>query len=116
MADDALNSYLERNNLPPPPPSGYNPDWYDSYDHNLPPPMPPRPPCPHCHSHDLEKYGFELRVGGKYYTGSGSSCCPIKVTVTQVTATTVTYVDSSGTEHQKDYHDFMTSSWRDKSL
>lgn len=92
-------------------------DWYDGYDHSLPPkPFPPRKPCPNCTSKSLEKYGFVPIVGGKYYTGSGKACCPVKVTITKILANEIQYKDAAGTIHSKTFHDFMTSSWRDKSL
>lgn len=112
---------------PPPPPPG--PDWYDGYDHRLPPPRPPfhpphpgpmppgpKPPCPNCRPKSLEKYGFVPVVGGHYYTAGKSSCCPVKVTITKITATTIYYKDKSGTPNEKPYHEFMTSSWKDRSL
>lgn len=100
--------------FPPPPPPR---DWYDGYEHQLPPkPFPPRKPCPNCISKSLEKYGFVPVVGGKYYTGSGKACCPVKVTITKILANEIQYKDASGTIHSKTFHDFMTSSWRDKSL
>jgi len=64
----------------------------------------------------LEKYGFVPVVGGKYYTGTGKACCPVKVTITKILANEIQYKDAAGTVHSKTYHDFMTSSWRDKSL
>lgn len=97
------------------PPHPDVPDWYDGYDHHM-----------HHHHHhrpyiclpdkEKEKYGFNVEVGGKYYTGGTAACCPIKITVKKVTAETIYYTDKNGVEHQKSYHDFMTSSWRDKSL
>ena len=101
---------------PFPPPPG---DWYDGYDHQLHPPRPfppPKPPCPNCTPKSLEKYGFVPIVGGKYYTGTGKACCPVKVTITKILANEIQYKDAAGTVHSKTYHDFMTSSWRDKSL
>lgn len=101
---------------PFPPPPG---DWYDGYNHQLPPSRPfppPKPPCPNCTSKSLEKYGFVPIVGGKYYTGTGKACCPVKVTITKILANEIQYKDAAGTVHSKTYHDFMTSSWRDKSL
>lgn len=101
---------------PPPPPPG---DWYDGYNHQLPPSRPfppPKPPCPNCTPKSLEKYGFVPIVGGKYYTGTGKACCPVKVTITKILANEIQYKDAAGTVHSKTYHDFMTSSWRDKSL
>ena len=94
-------------------------DWYDGYDHQLHPPRPfppPKPPCPNCTPKSLEKYGFVPIVGGKYYTGTGKACCPVKVTITKILANEIQYKDAAGTVHSKTYHDFMTSSWRDKSL
>ncbi len=102
--------------FPPPPPPG---DWYDGYDHQLHPPRPfppPKPPCPNCTPKSLEKYGFVPIVGGKYYTGTGKACCPVKVTITKILANEIQYKDAAGTVHSKTYHEFMTSSWRDKSL
>lgn len=102
--------------FPPPPPPG---DWYDGYDHQLQPPRPfppPKPPCPNCTPKSLEKYGFVPIVGGKYYTGTGNACCPVKVTITKILANEIQYKDAAGTVHSKTYHEFMTSSWRDKSL
>lgn len=102
--------------FPPPPPPG---DWYDGYDHQLHPPRPfppPKPPCRNCTPKSLEKYGFVPVVGGKYYTGTGKACCPVKVTITKILANEIQYKDAAGTVHSKTYHDFMTSSWRDKSL
>lgn len=102
--------------FPPPPPPG---DWYDGYDHQLHPPRPfppPKPRRPNCKSKSLEKYGFVPVVGGKYYTGTGKACCPVKVTITKILANEIQYKDAAGTVHSKTYHDFMTSSWRDKSL
>lgn len=102
--------------FPPPPPPG---DWYDGYNHQLPPSRPfppPKPPCPNCTPKSLEKYGFVPIVGGKYYTGTGKACCPVKVTITKILANEIQYKDAAGTVHSKTYHDFMTSSWRDKSL
>lgn len=102
--------------FPPPPPPG---DWYDGYNHQLHPPRPfppPKPPCPNCTPKSLEKYGFVPVVGGKYYTGTGKACCPVKVTITKILANEIQYKDAAGTVHSKTYHDFMTSSWRDKSL
>ena len=64
----------------------------------------------------LEKYGFVPVVGGHYYTAGKSSCCPVKVTITKITATTIYYKDKSGTPNEKPYHEFMTSSWKDRSL
>lgn len=98
------------------PPHPDVPDWYDGYDHHM-----------HHHHHhhrpyicppdkEKEKYGFNVEVGGKYYTGGTAACCPIKVTVTKVTAEKVFYTDKNDVEHHKAYHDFMTSSWRDKSI
>lgn len=101
---------------PFPPPPG---DWYDGYNHQLPPSRPfppPKPPCPNCTPKSLEKYGFVPIVGGKYYTGTGKACCPVKVTITKILANEIQYKDAAGTVHSKTYHDFMTSSWRDKSL
>lgn len=101
---------------PPPPPPG---DWYDGYNHQLPPSRPfppPKPPCPNCTPKSLEKYGFVPIVGGKYYTGTGKACCPVKVTITKILANEIQYKDAAGTVHSKTYHEFMTSSWRDKSL
>lgn len=113
----------------PPPPPHPGPDWYDGYDHRLPPPRPPfhpphpgpmppgpKPPCPNCRPKSLEKYGFVPVVGGHYYTAGKSSCCPVKVTITKITATTIYYKDKSGTPNEKPYHEFMTSSWKDRSL
>lgn len=110
--------------VPPPPPfPPPGPDWYDGYDHRLPPPRPPfppppgpKPPCPNCRPKSLEKYGFVPVVGGHYYTAGKSSCCPVKVTITKITATTIYYKDKSGTPNEKPYHEFMTSSWKDRSL
>lgn len=102
--------------FPPPPPPG---DWYDGYNHQLYPPRPfppPKPRRPNCKSKSLEKYGFVPVVGGKYYTGTGKACCPVKVTITKILANEIQYKDAAGTVHSKTYHDFMTSSWRDKSL
>lgn len=102
--------------LPFPPPPG---DWYDGYNHQLPPSRPfppPKPPCPNCTPKSLEKYGFVPIVGGKYYTGTGKACCPVKVTITKILANEIQYKDAAGTVHSKTYHEFMTSSWRDKSL
>lgn len=102
--------------FPPPPPPG---DWYDGYNHQLYPPRPfppPKPRCPNCTSKSLEKYGFVPVVGGKYYTGTGKACCPVKVTITKILANEIQYKDAAGTVHSKTYHDFMTSSWRNKSL
>lgn len=102
--------------FPPPPPPG---DWYDGYNHQLHPPRPFPPPKPHCQNcapKSLEKYGFVPVVGGKYYTGTGKACCPVKVTITKILANEIQYKDAAGTVHSKTYHDFMTSSWRDKSL
>lgn len=102
--------------FPPPPPPG---DWYDGYNHQLPPSrpfLPPKPPCPNCTPKSLEKYGFVPIVGGKYYTGTGKACCPVKVTITKILANEIQYKDAAGTVHSKTYHDFMTSSWRNKSL
>lgn len=102
--------------FPPPPPPG---DWYDGYNHQLYPPRPFPPPKPHCQNcapKSLEKYGFVPVVGGKYYTGTGKACCPVKVTITKILANEIQYTDAAGTVHSKTYHDFMTSSWRDKSL
>lgn len=102
--------------FPPPPPPG---DWYDGYNHQLHPPRPfppPKPPCSNCTPKSLEKYGFVPVVGGKYYTGTGKACCPVKVTITKILANEIQYKDAAGTVHSKTYHDFMTSSWRDKSL
>lgn len=102
--------------FPPPPPPG---DWYDGYNHQLYPPRPfppPKPHCPNCTPKSLEKYGFVPVVGGKYYTGTGKACCPVKVTITKILANEIQYKDAAGTVHSKTYHDFMTSSWRDKSL
>lgn len=102
--------------FPPPPPPG---DWYDGYNHQLPqsrPFPPPKPPCPNCTPKSLEKYGFVPIVGGKYYTGTGKACCPVKVTITKILANEIQYKDAAGTVHSKTYHEFMTSSWRDKSL
>lgn len=112
--------------VPPPPPPPFpppGPDWYDGYDHRLPPPRPPfppppgpKPPCPNCRPKSLEKYGFVPVVGGHYYTAGKSACCPVKVTITKITATTIYYKDKSGTPNEKPYHEFMTSSWKDRSL
>lgn len=111
---------------PPIPPT--RPDWYDGYDHRLPPPRPPfppppgpvppgpKPPCPNCRPKSLDKYGFVPVVGGHYYTAGKSACCPVKVTITKITATTIYYKDKSGTPNEKPYHEFMTSSWKDRSL
>ena len=82
----------------------------------MPPPMPPKPPCPNCRPRLLDKYGFVPVVGGKYYTGSGKACCPTKVTITKITAATIYFKDAAGTEHEKPFHEFMTSSWKDRSL
>lgn len=118
---------------PPPPPFPFppGPDWYDGYDHRLPPPRPPfpppppppgpvppgpKPPCPNCRNKSLEKYGFVPVVGGHYYTATKSACCPVKVTITKITATTIYYKDKNGTPNEKPYHEFMTSSWKDRSL
>lgn len=113
--------------LPPPPLS----DWYDGYEHQLPPappfppepyhpPFPPPPSprkiCPECRSKNVEKYGFEPIVGERYYTATKSACCPVKVTVTKITATDIYYVDKDGTPNSKTFHEFMTSSWKDRSL
>lgn len=98
-----------------PPPPG--PDWYDGYDHRLPPSRPPfQPPCPNCRPKSLEKYGFVPVVGGHYYTAGKSACCPVKVKITKITATMIYYEDKNGTPNEKSYHDFMTSSWKDRSL
>lgn len=113
---------------PPPPPNDGWPvwpklDWYDGYNHQLPPPRPPfppppgpKPPCPNCRPKSLEKYGFVPVVGGHYYTAGKSACCPVKVKITKITATTIYYEDKNGTPNEKSYHDFMTSSWKDRSL
>jgi hypothetical protein len=92
--------------FPPPPPGQF------------PPPMPPgpKPPCPNCRSKSLDKYGFIPVVGGRYYTATKSACCPVKVTITKITATTIYYKDKNGTPNEKPYHEFMTSSWKDRSL
>lgn len=129
--------------VPPPDPHPHHPRqgeyWYDGYDHRLPPPRPlppppppfppfppgphprppvPPPPCPGCPPrHDLDKYGFIPVVGGHYMTGvEGKACCPIKVTITKITSSVIYFTDSAGVEHQKSYHEFMTTSWRDKRL
>lgn len=126
--------------MPPPPPPPHPPwppvDWYDGYNHQLPPPRPPfpppfppppvppvpplppgpKPPCPNCRPKDLDRYGFVPVVGGHYYTSGKAACCPVRVKITKITATTIYYEDKSGTPNQKSYHDFMTSSWRDRSL
>lgn len=106
-----------------PPVPHTKPDWYDGYDHRLPPPRPPfppppgpKPPCPNCRPKSLDKYGFVPVVGGHYYTAGKSACCPVKVTITKITATTIYYKDKSGTPNEKPYHEFMTSSWKDRSL
>lgn len=108
--------------VPPPPPfPPPGPDWYDGYDHRLPPPRPPfppgpKPPCPNCKPKSLDKYGFVPVVGGHYYTSGKSACCPVKVTITKITATTIYYKDKNGTINEKPYHEFMISSWKDRSL
>lgn len=108
--------------VPPPPPfPPPGPDWYDGYDHRLPPPRPPfppgpKPPCLNCKPKSLDKYGFVPVVGGHYYTSGKSACCPVKVTITKITATTIYYKDKSGTINEKPYHEFMISSWKDRSL
>lgn len=127
--DPLIKEYLERNNIEIPADlqeedthHKYNPhheDWYDGYDHHLPHHHHHHHHhrCPHCPpDHEREKYGFSLEKGGKYYTGSANACCPIKVTVTKITADEVEYTDKNGVTHRKLYHDFMISSWRDKSL
>lgn len=100
-------------------------DWYDGYNHTVQPHRPPHPhphpnkpkqPCVNCRPKDLDQYGFVPVVGGKYYTGSGKACCPVKVTITKILANEIRYKDAANVEHSKTYHDFMTSSWRDKSL
>jgi len=124
---------------PPPMPPHWPIDWYDGYNHQLPPPRPPfppppfphppvppmppmppgpgpKPPCPNCRPKDLDRYGFVPVVGGHYYTSGKSACCPVKVKITKITATTIYFEDKSGTQNQKSYHEFMTSSWRDRSL
>lgn len=137
MIDPLIKEYLERNNIeipddlpddmPDVKPPKYNPhheDWYDGYDHHIPHHHYHHhhhdhgcPHCPHCPpDREKEKYGFSLEKNGKYYTGGSNSCCPIKVTVTKITANEVEYTDKNGVTHIKSYHDFMTSSWRDKSL
>lgn len=102
---------------PPRPFPPHGPDWYDGYDHRLPPPRPrPKRPCRNCRPKSLDKYGFVPVVGGHYYTSGKSACCPVKVTITKITATTIYYKDKSGTPNEKPYHEFMTSSWKDRSL
>lgn len=125
-----------KGHFPPPPPPPWPVDFYDGYNHQLPPPRPPfpppfppppvppvppgppgpKPPCPNCRPKDLDRYGFVPVVGGHYYTAGKAACCPVKVKITKITATTIYYEDKAGTPNQKSYHDFMTSSWRDRSL
>lgn len=128
----AVNTEQERPEFPPFPPPPPPPDWYDGYDHRLPPkppfppppyhppfrpvPPPPNKICPECRSKNIEKYGFEPIVGERYFTATKSACCPVKVTITKITTTDIYYVDKNGTENSKSYHEFMTSSWKDRSL
>ena len=135
MADNEEQEEEKKPPFPPPPPFPFPPppDWYDGYDHRLPPkpPVPPRPYpyhiafpppppphklCPECRSKNLEKYGFIPVVGGHYYTSTKSACCPAKVKITKITTTTIYFEDKNGTPGEKSYHDFMTSSWKDRSL
>ena len=50
------------------------------------PQFPSPPPCPECErlrKSEYEKYGFNIVIGGKYWTKIPEvrKCCPIKVTV-----------------------------------
>lgn len=74
-------------------------------------------PCPHCPKNnqtDLQKYGFTLYTGGKYWTiiKEIKSCCPIKVILVDHNVNTVT-VEVDGKQFTKTRKEFMESSWRD---
>ncbi len=79
---------------------------------------PPRiPHCPECekrHLREYEKYGFNIIVGGKYWTiiKEVKACCPIKVNVVNAAGNTVT-VEYNGKQYTKGREDFLKSSWRD---
>lgn len=80
-------------------------------------PPPPPPPCPECErlrKSEYEKYGFNIVIGGKYWTKIPEvrKCCPIKVTVVESTAKEIT-VDFNGVKFTKDRVEFLKSSWRD---
>lgn len=75
-------------------------------------------PCPHCpkpnNQTDLQKYGFTLYTGAKYWTiiKEIKACCPIKVELVDHNSATVT-VEVNGKQFSKSRKEFMETSWRD---
>ena len=81
------------------------------------PPMPPIPPCPECEKRnmrELEKYGFNIVIGGKYWTvlKEVKPCCPVKVIIKETAGNKVT-VEYNGKQYTKTREEFFKSSWRE---
>ena len=85
--------------------------------HYYPPPPPPPVPCPECEKRNMrefDRFGFNIEVGGKYWTHikEVKACCPIKVRVTNSTYNEIT-LEVNGKTYVKNRTEFMKSSWRD---
>lgn len=80
-------------------------------------PYPPQPPCPECEKRNIrefDKYGFNIVVGGKYWTHikEVKACCPVKVTVVNAIGNNV-IVEHNGKQFTKTREEFFKSSWRE---
>ncbi len=70
--------------------------------------------CPVC-DREFKKYGFSLHEGLHCYTASERACCPRQVVVKSFNAREVKFTTKDGQEHSKSLHDFMKSSWIDRT-
>ena len=70
--------------------------------------------CPVC-DREFKKYGFSLREGLHCYTASERACCPKQVVVKSFNAREVRFTTKDGQEHGMPLHDFMKSSWIDRT-
>lgn len=70
--------------------------------------------CPVCES-EFKRYGFALKAGLHCYTASEKACCPKKVTIVSFNSREVKFTTNDGVEHSKPLHDFMKSSWVDRT-
>lgn len=70
--------------------------------------------CLNCYDNIRKTYGFDVKIGYYYYTGTNNTCCPVKCKILDIKNDYVTYQTKDGVTHSKKYIDFIKSSWRDK--
>lgn len=81
-------------------------------------PYPPMPYCPECerrrNTYEYDRYGFNIVVGGTYWSliKEYKACCPVKVTLVEAIGNDV-IVEIDGKRFTKTREDFFKSSWRD---